>query len=148
ALASLEKSRVLQDQLARNNPTVGQYQFDLGQSLYRAGEVYRAKKQPTNALRAYREAQSILEDLVQKHPHNVDYSHILGRNLDSLGVTLKETGQLKEAAAILEEACTRQKAVFEKAPTIQLYRDALDTHLAHLADVHRVAGQAAAAVAV
>jgi serine/threonine-protein kinase len=148
SLAAFEKSRVLEEQLVKGNPTVAQYQFELGQSLYRAAEVYQSKKQRDDAMRAYRKAQRILEKLVETHPDDLDYSHILGRNLDGLGVALRQTGQLEEAAALHKEALARQKAVFEKAPKIKVYRDAVDTHYVHLAEVYQAAGKAGEAVAV
>jgi serine/threonine-protein kinase len=167
ALVAFEKSRVLQDQLIKGNPTVAQYQFDLAQSQLMAGDVYQVKKHQAealghwfawgvylatkhqaDALQAYQQARIILEELVQKHPQNLDYTHILGVNLDNLGVTLKQTGQLKEAATALEQAVAYQKTAFGKAPQVKQYRDFLDRHYVHLAEVHRAAGNAAAAVAV
>ncbi len=148
ALASFERSRALQEQLVKVDPTVAQYRYDLAHSYFLAGDVHRARKQWTEAIRAYREARSLLETLIQKHPDHLDYLYLLGLDLDSLGVTLEQTGQLGEATAALEKALACQKAAFVKAPKVRHYRSALDKHYVHLAEVHQAAGRAAAAVAV
>jgi serine/threonine protein kinase/tetratricopeptide (TPR) repeat protein len=148
ALASFEQYRTLQEQLVKADPTVAQYEYDLAHSHFLAGDIHQAKKQWAEAIQAYQEARSLLEALIRKHPGNLDYPYILGLDLDSLGVTLKQTGRLEEATAVLEKALAYQKAAFEKAPQVQHYRHALDKHYVHLAEVHQAAGRAAAAVAV
>ncbi len=148
ALAAFERSRVLQEELVKADPTVAQYQYDLAHCHFLAGDIHKAQAHWPDAIGAFRKAQELLEALMRKHPNNLDYAYILGLNLDSLGMTLKETGRLGEATAVLEKAVGHQKTAYGKAPKVRHYRNALNKQYRHLAEAYRAAGRAAEAAAV
>ena len=148
ALASFERSRVLQEELVKADPTVAQYQYDLAHCHFLAGDIQKEQAHRPEAVRAFRKAQELLEALIRKHPDNLDYPYILGLNLDGLGMTLHETGRTEEALAVLEQALAHQKKAYGKAPRVRHYRKALNKQYRHLAEVHRAAGRAGAAVEV
>jgi serine/threonine protein kinase/tetratricopeptide (TPR) repeat protein len=148
ARASFERSRVLQEELVKADPTVAQYQYDLAHCHFLAGDIHKEQAHRPEAVRAFRKAQELLEALIRRQPDNLDYSYILGLNLDSLGMTLQETGRTEEALVVLEQALAHQKTAYGKAPKVRHYRNALNKQYRHLAEVHRAAGRAAAAVEV
>ena len=65
--------------LARENPTVTEFQSELAESHINIGILLRETGKPAEALAALEQARVILERLAREHPESPDYASKSGR---------------------------------------------------------------------
>ena len=78
ALAAYEQARAILERLARENPTVTEFQADLAESHNNIGLCSRDTGKPAEALAAYEQARAILRAAGAEHPESPDYASDLG----------------------------------------------------------------------
>jgi tetratricopeptide (TPR) repeat protein len=107
ALETLHKSLKLLDPLARNNPTVVDYQFDLAGLRLTLGAAHRAHGvhgAQAEALAAFEQAREILQPLVDRTPDSIRFRRELAVALRELAVELVAAGRVPEARGHLDSS--------------------------------------------
>jgi serine/threonine protein kinase len=107
ALETLHKSLKLLDPLARNNPTVVDYQFDLAGLRLTLGAAHRAHGvhgAQAEALAAFERAREILQPLVDRTPDSIRFRRELAVALRELAVELAAAGRVPEARGHLDSS--------------------------------------------
>ena len=99
ALAASEQARAIQERLARENPTVTQFQCDLANSHNNIGKLLSETGKPAEALAAHEQARAICERLVRDNPTVTEFQSELAASHNNIGILLRETGKPAEALA-------------------------------------------------
>jgi WD40 repeat protein/tetratricopeptide (TPR) repeat protein len=128
ALSLLE--RVVTETLGKPAP-----QKRLAAVWHRLGTLLlREEGRRHRAEQALLRALTIRERLVKESPEVPDLHSDLGATLNDLGIVLRDSGRLKEARRLLEEAVTHQRAALQKNPGHPTYRLFLRIHYFYLAE--------------
>ena len=110
ALAAYEQARAIRERLARENPTVTEFQHDLAKSHNNIGVLLSATGKPAEALAAYEQARAIEERLARENPTVTQFQSDLAGSHNNIGMVLSDIGKPAEAIAAYEQA----RAIFER----------------------------------
>jgi tetratricopeptide (TPR) repeat protein len=109
---------VIQEGLARENPSVTEYQSTLGRSYINIGELHMDTGNPADALTAFGEAMAIYERLARENPSITDFQRGLARSHYGVGRLLWKTGKPTDALAAFQEAITIYERLARENPTV------------------------------
>jgi putative membrane-bound dehydrogenase-like protein len=133
-----------QQQLARENPTIADYQNTLGWNYTRLGVWQRQTQRPAEAVASCRQAVKILEALVREQPTVGRYRDNLGWSFANLGLAQLDSGQPDKAAASHRKAIEIREQLARDFPLEDKYADdaaashvdfgLLQRHLGHAVD--------------
>jgi eukaryotic-like serine/threonine-protein kinase len=129
ALQAYQHSLAIDEKLARDNPTVTQYQSDLAASHQNIGVLLGETGKLTEALQAYEQALAIQERLAREHPTVTEFQIALARSHNSVGATLDASGKPTEALQAYEQALAiRERLVREHPMVTQFQSELTDSH--------------------
>jgi serine/threonine-protein kinase len=135
ALATLEKALARLEPLARANPTVDDYQFELAGLHLTRGEVYGGADDSPQALRSFQRACDVLQPLADNSPTSIRYRRELAVALRALAVELALSGRPGEARAPLEASRRYLEQLVADHGDESDFRTQLDETLAVLAQL-------------
>ena len=125
ALAAYEQARAIRERLARENPTVTQFQSDLATSHDNIGMLLRETGKPAEALAAYEQARAIQERLARENPTVTQFQSDLAVSHNNIGMLLSDTGKPAEALAAYEQARAIQERLARENPTVTQFQSDL-----------------------
>ena len=120
------------ERLARENPSVTQYQSGLAESHNSVGVVQRDTGHPTLALASYEQARAIRERLARENPESPDFASNLGATLNNMAMVELDQRQFDSAFAKLTQAIAWQRKALATNANHRTYRQFLANHLANL----------------
>lgn len=124
----------LQRQLTALAPAVPSYARDLSVSLNNLGIVEDQLKHPAEALNAYREAVEIQKSLQKRLPLDASIASDLGGTYHNLALLLEDKKESAPVDDAFQKSVQEQTKAVELAPSVQRYREFLDSHLAAYAE--------------
>jgi tetratricopeptide (TPR) repeat protein len=145
ALASYEQARPILERLARENPSVTDFQRDLAMSLINIGNLQSEAGRPAEALASYEQARPILERLAREHPESPEFASDLGGTLHNLARIDLDQRRFDEARDKLRRAIESQRKALAAYPDHPNYRRFLANHLINLIRAAEGLGHAAEA---
>jgi tetratricopeptide (TPR) repeat protein len=104
------------EKLARQDPGNAQWQYDLGISNERVGDVLLAEGDLEGALRAYRARHEIIMDLADKDPGNAEWQRDLSVSYNKLGQVQQAQGDLAGALASYRQSLTIREKLARQDP--------------------------------
>jgi tetratricopeptide (TPR) repeat protein/predicted Ser/Thr protein kinase len=145
ALATRRQALDLWEQLARENPSVTEYQYRLAQACVDLGQLLREAGRPADPLPYFERARGLLEKAVRTDPGMAAYHSSLGAAWDGIAGRLREQGKLPEAVTALQEAIREQRKAGDLAPDHRQSRRFLAAHYRNLGLVQEALGRPAEA---
>lgn len=140
ALASYERARVIHERLAREHPTVLQFQRSLAASYTTLAAYQRSTGHPDQALATRGRELAIRERLAREHPEWLDYTSDLAATLNNIATVDLDQKRYPEARAKLERAVGLQRKALTANPKHPYYRMFLVHSLENLIRVARSPG--------
>jgi tetratricopeptide (TPR) repeat protein len=104
ALVAYEQALAIQERLAREHPTVTEFQRALAASHYNISNLLVETGKPSEAMTAYEQARDIRLRLARDHPTVTQFQRDLASSHSNIGSLLRETGKLSEALAAHKQA--------------------------------------------
>jgi tetratricopeptide (TPR) repeat protein/ribosomal protein S27E len=123
ALAAFQKAMKISERLARENPTVIEYQHYLAVSHGNIAYLHTQTGKPEKALAAYQKALEILERLVRENPSVIAYQDNLANIYSNLGNTRTDIGKPEEALAAHQKGIDIRERLVRENPTAIEYQD-------------------------
>jgi serine/threonine protein kinase len=146
ALIAVRESLAIFQKLADANPTVTQFQNELGRSHYNTGILLSDTGRPAEALQAYESALLIHKKLVEANPTVTEFQSDLAASHNNLGILLSATGQPAEALKAYEAALLIHKKLVEANPTVTQFQSALATSHYNIGNLLSATGRPAEAL--
>ena len=125
ALGSYAESRAILERLARENPTVANYQRELAGSHNNVANLLRATGRATEAMESYRRALELHKRLAHDNPAVADYRRDLARAHHNIGNIQHETGYPTEALESFRRAVAIEERLARDFPTLTQYQSDL-----------------------
>jgi tetratricopeptide (TPR) repeat protein len=116
AVALQERAVVLGEALARDNPDMVSYQFDLANSLMNLGLTLVEADRPGDSLPFHARASGVYETILRKNPANIGAASFLAGSQNNSAMALAKLGRHEEAIKVLGEAIEHQRACMERDP--------------------------------
>ena len=132
ALKSHFRALEIRELLARDNPTVTDYQQSLAVSHINIGNLLGEMGRRDDALKSYRRSLEIGEPLGDNNPTVADYQSSLALSHNNIGLTLSATGHPDDA-----QSHTVGRWKFEEAGSRQLHRHRLPEQPGHQPHCYR-----------
>ncbi len=132
ALRAYEDSLAIRARLARDNPSVIQFQRDLAACHNNVGGLQRATGRPADALASLEHARAIWERLARDHPESPDFASHLGSTLNNVAAIDLAERRLDQAREKLAQAIEWQRKALAANPKHPTYRQLLAYHLKNL----------------
>src|SRR5439155_3904431 len=126
AIAAYREARAIQQRLLKDRPTSIAAQSNLANTLSNTGQVYRWRKDHTDALQAFEESIVLLEKLVGTNPQAINELSALGMAYAEKGRALVALKRSDEAVAPYEKAVASHKRLVRLAPSIERYQRELE----------------------
>ena len=101
ALASYEQARAIRERLARENPSVTEFQSDLAGSHNNIGVLQDETGRPAEALASYEQARAIRERLVRENPSVTEFQSDLATSHNNIGILQGATGSAGGGAGVV-----------------------------------------------
>lgn len=121
----LFQSVIQQLRIHQGQQPTAELQVVLADSLHSFGVVYRDTNRLPQAVKRYREALLIREQLVEQFPEQQEYQHQLSATCNNLGTTLSDLEQAEEAQKLLQRAMTIDRRLLQQNPFKAEYRNSL-----------------------
>ena len=147
ALRAFEESLAIRELLARENPSVTQFQSDLAQSHNRIGILQRATGRPAEALESYKQARAILERLARENPSVIQLQRDLAVSHDYIGMLQSETGRPADALASLAEFRAILARLAGENPSVKQFQSDLAISHNNIGNLQSATGRVAEALA-
>jgi tetratricopeptide (TPR) repeat protein len=125
ALAGYGEGLAIQQKLADDFPSVGDYRRDLARGRNNLGSLLADKKQWEKAAEQYREALSIQQKLIDDFPDVLEYRKDLAATYNNLGLLLFDQNQWDKAAEQYHKALGIQKTLADAFPNVPSCRKEL-----------------------
>ena len=122
ALRAYQESLAIYDRLAREHPSVIEFQRSLAESQNNLGILLAATGQPAKARAALEQAISIREQLIRDHPSDNAFQSGLASSRGNLANLLSDTGQPADAKSALEQAISIQERLVRSNPKVTEYQ--------------------------
>ena len=131
----------------RENPSVAQFQSDLGMVHHNIGNREQEAGRWAEALASYKKARAIRERLVSENPSVTQFQRDLAWSHHNVGCVQSDMGRTAEALASYQRAfAIRERLARENPSVIQFQRELAASHN-HFGMLHRATGQPAEALA-
>jgi serine/threonine protein kinase/tetratricopeptide (TPR) repeat protein len=141
AIAHYQKANAIFADLARDHPTVADYQRNLAQGHDHLGKLFGDTGQPAAALEEYTAALHLREELLQTHTAEADYQNDLAVSHSLLGLWHKSDRQWDRAREELDQSIKIRKELLDRQPGVLAYQAGLADAHNNLAIVYRGLGQ-------
>jgi tetratricopeptide (TPR) repeat protein len=135
ALAAYEAARAIFERLAREGPTVTQFQADLANSHTNIGKLLFETGTPAEALASSEAARAIRGRLAHDHPTVMEFQAALARSHNGIGALLGQADKPGEALASFEESRAILEKLTEAHPESPDYASALGATEQNMAEV-------------
>jgi tetratricopeptide (TPR) repeat protein len=133
-LAAHEEARQVWDELARQHPSITEYQRSLAYSHNGIGNLLRDAGKTAEALAAYERARQIWEPLAWENPKSPEYASALGATLNNLAMLDMRESRYEQARGRLRQAVEWQQKAVAADPAHPQYRQFLANHLTLMVD--------------
>jgi tetratricopeptide (TPR) repeat protein len=141
-----QRALEMRESLARDHPTVTEYQSNLALGHHNIGQLLIGKGATAKGLKSHQRALEIRERLARDHPLVHSYQSQLGDTLHEIaGIELGQ-GRWREAREHLERAMDCQRAALAAMPGNPRYRRDLRDDLLNLTRVYYALNQPADAI--
>ena len=140
ALESFRRGLAIRERLAREAPSVTEYQSDLAHGLNGTGYMLDVLGQKAEAMELHRRALLIRERLVAANPTVTEHRNDLARSLINIGGLLRETGHLAEALTAYGRARATVEQLVREHPAAPTYRFALGAAMHEMAVIEMEMG--------
>ena len=125
AIQSYSEAIALLDPLARENPSVTDYQYALAHSHNNIGLLLMATGRPDDALQACNAALKIQERLALANPSVTEYQDHLAKCHNNIGSLLIATGRDEDALKAYNAALKIWERLARESPSVTDYQNAL-----------------------
>ena len=124
AMENFEQARAIQQSLVQENPTVGEYQYDLARTCGQIGAFQRFFR-PVESLLNFEHARDLLQALVRDHPRVTRYSVDMVFTEFQIGDRQIDFGRFPEALVSLERGRDLCELLVRETPSNFEMRDLL-----------------------
>jgi tetratricopeptide (TPR) repeat protein len=135
-LESVERARILWEELVRREPSVPGFRNELGIFLHVIAALQLGASQTEESLRTYRRAVEVRGGLVREFPSVPHYRGALAMTLRDESQALVEAGRLRDAEEVCREAREHLRKLVTESPGVpaweDLLTDAIDDRLGHI----------------
>jgi serine/threonine protein kinase/tetratricopeptide (TPR) repeat protein len=136
-LAAEEKALRLISEAVEARPDDVDLQVRKSRILFRLGYAYDNRKDSTKALALYDEARRVAEKALAKEPTSLVANRVRTISLNDRALVLRDSGQLEEAAKLLEGAVRDAKLFARQNPALILAHDSRLVAQQNLADIYQ-----------
>jgi eukaryotic-like serine/threonine-protein kinase len=141
AISHYQKAQAIFAVLARDNPTVADFQRNLAQSHDHLGKLFGDTGQPAAAFEEYTESFRIRKELLKTHPGEADYQNDLGVSHGLLGLWYQKQRQWDRAREELGQSIKIREDLLGTHPGVLAYQAGLADAHTNLSIVYRGLGQ-------
>jgi tetratricopeptide (TPR) repeat protein len=125
ALRAHEEALSINERLARKNPSVTEFQRNLGQCKVEIGRLFWETGKPAEALAAYEQGRAIYERLTRENPTVPGFQRGLAGSHHDIGVLLYTAGKVGEALKVYARALTIEERLARENPSVSEFQSAL-----------------------
>jgi serine/threonine protein kinase/tetratricopeptide (TPR) repeat protein len=145
ALECYERARDIQDRVVRIDPGSTSFRRELGLSYYNIGALHGRLKRRAEEHQALLKARELQDALVKADPDNLDFRFDLGRTLNRLAWNRLAQSHPEEVPPLMREAIEHARRGLERAPTVPVYRQHLNSNYGTLMEAEVRLGHTRAA---
>ena len=125
ALRAYEESLAIRERLARENPSVTQFQSDLATILSRIGRLQIVIGRQTEAMAPIEQGRAIRERLAHQNPSVTQFQSDLAASHANIGYLQHSMGQPTEAMAAFEQALAIRERLVRGNPSVTQFQNEL-----------------------
>ena len=128
SLKVYQDTRIIIDQLIKDNPKDYTTRFSLGQNMIGTGHLYQEMEDPGKSLECLTDSVSVFDELLKDHPKDQQIRETSGEAYNALWLTQRVTGDFDGAFASANRSLEILKSLYHDFPEnvdyLQKYSDA------------------------